>query len=192
MKKLFLIPAFLPMAMLVSAQKNLANDPAHSRIQFEITHLGINDITGNFNTATLGITTDDKNFSNSKINFNVDVNSINTNVEMRDNHLKSEDFFDAAKFPTMNFVSTSIKPAKDKDNYILSGNLTMHGITKSVTLNLIYKGSTLNPMSKATTYAYQVNGSLKRSDFGIGAKFPNAMLSDEVRIKGDFEMSEKQ
>ena len=174
------------------AQKTLVNDPAHSRIQFEVTHLGINDITGNFNTAQLTVNTDDKNFVGSKFSFSVDVNSIDTHIEARDNHLKSADFFDVATFPTMDFTSTSIAKTKVKNHYKLTGNLTLHGVTKPVTLDLIYKGSTINPMSNAKTYAYQVLGTLKRADFQVGGKFPEAVVSNEVRIKGDFELTEKQ
>jgi len=191
MKKLISLFTVMVFTISVLAQKTLVNDPAHSRIQFTVTHLGINDITGNFNKAELTINADDANFVNSKFGFNVDINSINTNVEARDNHLKGEDFFDAAKFPSMNFVSTSVKPGKEKNKYVLNGNLTMHGVKKPVSLELVYKGSVENPMSKKMTYSYQVKGTLKRSDFGIGAKFPDAMVSDEVRIKGDFELGEK-
>jgi len=191
MKKLLTILAVSILSVTAFAQKTLVNDGAHSRIQFTVTHLGINDITGNFNKADLTINTDDKNFVNSKFTFNVDVNSIETHIEARDNHLKSEDFFDAAKFPSLNFVSTSIAKTKVKNVYKLTGNLTLHGVTKAVTLDLIYRGSTVNPMSQANTYSYQVKGSLKRSDFGIGGKFPEAVVSDVVKIKGDFELTEK-
>lgn len=192
MRKLMSLLAVVMFAVSVLAQKTLVSDPAHSRIQFEITHLTINDITGNFNSAALTVNTNDKNFVKSKFTFSVETKSINTNVEARDNHLKSADFFDAEKFPTMNFVSTSIAKTGVKNHYKLTGNLTMHGVTKPVVLNLIYKGSTVNPMSNATTYSYQVTGTLKRSDFEVGTKFPEAVISDEVRIKGDFELTEQK
>ena len=102
--------------------------------------------------------------------------------------LKSPDFFDAEKYPTLDFTSTSL--TKTKNNYYtLKGNLTMHGITKPVTLTLVYRGNTINAMNKKKTYGYQVYGTLKRSDFGIGPKFPAPMISDLVRIKGDFELT---
>ncbi len=190
-KKMTSIFAVLMITVSAFAQKVLVNDPAHSRIQFTVIHLGINDITGNFDTAEFTINTDDKNFVNSKLTFSTDVNSINTHIEARDNHLKSADFFDAATFPKMNFVSTSILKGKNKNYYTLKGNLTMHGVTKPVSLILVYRGSTLNAMNKKQTYSYQVTGTLKRSDFGVGPKFPEAMVSDLVRIKGDFELTEK-
>ena len=74
-----------------------------------------------------------------------------------------------------------------KDHYTLEGDLTMHGVTKPVTLDLTFRGTTVNPMNKKTTAGFQVTGTLKRSDFNIGEKFPEAMISDEVRIKADAE-----
>lgn len=189
MKKLLSILAFLMLTVNVFAQKTLKSDPAHSRIQFVVTHLGINEITGHFNGAALTINTNDANFVKSDLNFTADINSINTSVEARDTHLKSADFFDAATYPTMTFTSTSLAKTKTKNLYVLKGNLTMHGVTKPVTMNLLYKGSTVNPMSKKETYAYQVTGNLKRSAFGIGGKFPEAVISDNVKIKGDFELT---
>ncbi len=190
-KKMTTLFAVLIIAVSAFAQKTLVNDPAHSRIQFTVIHLGINDITGNFDTTNLTINADEKSFVNSKINFSTDINSISTHVEARDNHLKSADFFDVATYPTMNFVSTAILKGKHKNYYTLNGNLTMHGVTKPVSLIMIYRGSTMNPMNKTETYSYQIMGTLKRSDFGIGPKFTETMVSDLVRIKGDFELTQK-
>ena len=190
MKKIMSLVAVMLFAVSVFAQKTLVSDPAHSRIQFAVIHLGINDITGNFDASSLTINADEKSFVNSKVNFEVDVNSINTHIEQRDNHLKSADFFDVATYPKMVFSSTSMKKLR-KNYYQLNGNLLMHGVTKPVTLTLIYRGSTVNQMNKKVTHGYQVLGTLKRSDFGVGPKFPEAMISDNVRIKGDFELTEK-
>lgn len=191
LKKMTALLAVLMLTVSAFAQKVLVNDPAHSRIQFTVVHLGINDITGNFNTTALTINADEKNFVNSKITFSTDINSINTNIEARDTHLKSAEFFDAAAYPKMEFASTSIVKGKNKNEYTMTGNLTMHGVTKPVVLDLIYRGSTLNQMNKKQTYSYQVMGTLKRSDFEVGTKFPDAMVSDQVKIKGDFELTEK-
>lgn len=191
LKKMTALLAVLMLTVSAFAQKVLVNDPAHSRIQFTVVHLGINDITGNFNTTALTINADEKNFVNSKITFSTDINSINTNIEARDTHLKSAEFFDAAAYPKMEFASTSIVKGKNKNEYTMTGNLTMHGVTKPVVLDLIYRGSTLNQMNKKQTYSYQVMGTLKRSDFEVGTKFPDAVVSDQVKIKGDFELTEK-
>jgi polyisoprenoid-binding protein YceI len=107
-------------------------------------------------------------------------------VEARDNHLKSADFFDAAKYPQITFKSTSLKSIGE-NAYKLTGDLTMHGITREVTMDLQYKGTVENPMSKKPTAGFQLTGTLNRSDFGIGKDFPPPMISDEVRIKADGE-----
>jgi polyisoprenoid-binding protein YceI len=86
----------------------------------------------------------------------------------------------------LNFKSTGIKKA-GKNKYKLSGDLTIHGVTKSVTLDLLYKGSVENPMSKKQTAGFQLTGTIKRSDFNVGPGFPAAVISDEVRIKADGE-----
>ena len=184
MKKLFSLLTVALVSTSVWAQTVLKNDIAHSRIQFTVTHLTINDITGNFNNNQLTIQKDDANFLNSKVNFTVDVNSIDTHVEARDNHLKSADFFEVEKF-----TSTSITKGKQKNYYNLHGNLTLHGVTKPVKLVLVDRGSTINAMNKKKTYSYQVVGSIKRSDFGVGGNFPEAVISNLVRIKGDFELT---
>lgn len=188
MKKLLSVLTVLLLSVSTFAQLTLKSDPAHSRIQFTVMHLGINDITGNLEKANLTINANEKNFVNSTVNFSADINSINTHIEARDNHLKSADFFDAAKYPTLQFTSTSLKKVRN-NYYTLKGNLTMHGITKPVTLTLVYRGSTVNAMNKKTTYGYQVMGTLKRSDFKVGPNFPEAVISDLVRIKGDFELT---
>ncbi len=190
MKKLFSVLAVAALSTGVFAQKVLVSDAPHSRIQFSITHLGINDVTGSFDKASLTINADEKSFINSKLNFEVDPASINTHVEARDTHLKGADFFDVETFPKMVFNSTSITKTRD-NNYSVNGTLTMHGVTKPVKAVLVYRGATVNPMNKKKTYGYQVTTTLKRSDFGIGPKFPEAMLSDLVKIKGDFEMTEQ-
>lgn len=191
MRKLLSVLAFSAITAFGFAQKTLVSDPPHSRVQFAVTHLGINDINGGFDTATLTINTDEKSFVNSKLTFEVVPESINTHVDARDQDLRSADFFDTTTFPKMVFTSTSIKKNKMKNYYILTGNLLMHGVTKPVTATLIYRGATINPNNKSKTYGYQVLTSLKRSDFGIGPKFPEAMISDLVKIKGDFELTEK-
>lgn len=188
MKKLFSLFAAVLFSAMSFAQITLTSDPAHSRIQFSVIHLGINDITGNFDKSTLTINADEKNFVNSQVNFTVDVNSINTHIDARDKHVKNADFFDAEQFPTMTFTSTSLKKTRN-NYYTLKGNLTMHGVTKPVTLNLVYRGSYVNAKNKKTTHGYQVLGTIKRSDFNVGPNFPEAVISDLVRIKGDFEMA---
>ena len=167
-----------------------SNDKAHSSLGFTITHLGISDISGTFKNFEVSVNSSKDDFSDAVFELTADVASINTAIEMRDNHLKSADFFDAEKFPKLTFKSTSLKPA-GKDRYKLTGDLTLHGITRPVTMDLWYRGTVTNPMSKAATSGFQVSGVIKRSDFGIGAGFSAPMLSDEVKIKADGEFTKK-
>ena len=167
------------------------NDKPHSQLAFTITHLGISDISGTFNDFDVTVNSSKPDFSDASFELTAMTASIDTRVEARDNHLKSADFFDTEKFPELTFKSTSLKK-QGKNSYELSGDLTMHGVTKAVTMNLKYRGVTQNPMSKATTAGFQLDGVIKRSDFNIGAGFPAPMLSDEVRINADGEFTQKQ
>jgi len=128
-------------------------------------------------------------FSDAAFTLSAKTASIDTRVEMRDNHLKSADFFDAAKYPEITFKSTGIKNV-GKNKYKLSGDLTLKGITKPVVLDLLYRGIIENPMSKKPTAGFQLSGTIKRSDFALGNGFPAPMISDEVIIKADGEFAQ--
>lgn len=164
------------------------NDKPHSQLGFTITHLGISDVSGTFNDFDAIVTSSKPDFSDASFELNANVASIDTRVEARNNHLKSPDFFDAAKFPTIHFKSSSLTPA-GKDKFKLTGNLTIHGITKEVQLDLLFRGITENPMSKAKVVGFQVTGEINRADFQVGPKFPAAMLSESVTIKADGEFA---
>ena len=161
-------------------------DANHTKITFTITHLGISDVTGLFKTFDATIVSAKPDFSDAQVEVSVQTNSVNTEVDRRDNHLKSADFFDVEKYPTMTYKSTGIKKV-GSNKYTLDGVLTLHGTAKPVSVNLWFRGTTVNPGSKATTAGFEVTGTVKRSDFDFGSKFPAPMLSDEVQIKADGE-----
>ena len=187
MKKLIIIlSAFFLLTAFTTLNSTWKNDDPHSQLGFTVTHLGISEISGNFNDFDVSVTAAKPDFSDAVIELTANVASIDTRVEQRNNHLKSADFFDVAKHPVMNFKSSSIKKVTT-NKYKLSGNLTLHGVTKPVTMDLLYKGTVENPMSKKQTAGFQVTGTIKRSDFNIGGSFPSAMISDEVKIKADGE-----
>ncbi|MFT3901740.1 MAG: YceI family protein [Niabella sp.] len=164
------------------------NDKPHSQLGFTVTHLGINDVSGTFNDFDVTVQSNKGDFSDAVFELNAKVASIDTRVEARNNHLKSADFFDAEKYPEIKFRSTAIEKTNTNE-YALSGDLTIHGVTKPVTLNLVYRGKTTNPMSNAVTVGFQLTGNIKRSDFAVGSKFPEAVISDIVRIKADGEFT---
>lgn len=185
--------AFLMLAFLctpVFAQTAWKVDPQHAKLTFSIMHLGISDVAGLFKAFDVTITTSKDDFSDAVFELSVDVASINTEVEMRDDHLRSADFFEVKKHPTMTFRSTSMKKT-GTDKYRLEGNLVLHGVTKPVAMELWYRGKAENPMNKITSAGFQLTGSLKRSDFGIGSKFPPPFIGDIVSIKADGEFIKK-
>lgn len=186
MKKLFslLVVAFLSAPLFAQTKWNA--DPMHSKLTFSVTHMGISDVDGLFNKFTASAMATKADFSDAVFELSVDVPSINTQVEMRDNHLRSADFFEVETYPSMTFKSTSIKKVS-KDKYKLTGNLTLHGITKPVTMDLWYRGTNVDEKAKKSTSGFQLTGLIKRSDFNIGPKFPAPVLSDEVKIKADGE-----
>lgn len=190
MKKLVSLLAIVLLSVSVFAQTTWKSDPMHSRLSFGITHLGISEVDGAFQTFDVTIVTNKPDFSDASFELSADVKSIDTEIEMRDNHLRSADFFNVEKFPKMTFKSTSIKK-NGKNKYKLSGDLTLLGITKPVTMDLWYRGTIQNPQSKADVSGFQLTGSIKRSDFNVGPNFPAPMLSDVVRIKADGEFGKK-
>ena len=188
MKKvtLLILSAFFVFTAFTTLSDSWKNDDPHSQLGFTVTHLGVSDVSGTFNDFDVTITSEKTDFSDAVFELTARVESIDTRVEARDTHLKSADFFDAAKYPAITFKSTSLKKA-GKNKYKITGDLTMHGVTKQVTMDLRYNGSVENPANKKYTVGFQLTGTLKRSDFGIGPNFPPPMISDEVRIKADGE-----
>ena len=186
MKKIIVSAAALLFTTAATFAQSWSMDKAHSQVLFGINHMGINTITGSFGTVSATLTSSKDDFSDAVIDFTADVNSINTGNEQRNTHLKSPDFFDAAKFGTLTFKSTSFKSTGGK-NYEVTGDLTLHGVTKTVTLTATFNGTTVNPMSKKTVAGFKVTGTIKRSDFGIATSFPAAMLSDEVALDANTE-----
>lgn len=187
MKKLFLAAtAFVAFTAFTKIDSTWTNDDPHSQLGFTVTHLGIADVSGTFNDFDVTVNSAKADFSDASFELTAKTASIDTRVDARNNHLKSADFFDVVKYPALNFKSTGIRKA-GKNKYKLSGDLTIHGVTKPVTMNLLYRGLTENPMSKKQTAGFQLTGTIKRSDFTVGTNFPASMISDEVRIKADGE-----
>lgn len=165
-------------------------DAAHSEITFKVKHLMITNVTGNFTKfdATLEANADD--FSDAKISFEADINSITTNNEQRDGHLKSDDFFGAEAFPTLSFASTSFTKKSDEE-YALVGDLTLKGITKSVTLNAEYGGTATDPYGQVKA-GFEITGKINRQDFGLTwsavTEAGGIMVSDEVKLAFNVQM----
>ena len=191
MKKYFILFTLAIVSIFVQAKTIVwTNDPAHSRLGFVVSHLTISQIEGRFSDFSAKVTTTKPDYSDAKIVVTAKVASINTDVEARDNDLRSSNFFDAAKYPTLTFVSTGIKKISANKGYIY-GNLTFHGITKPIRLNVVFFGKLISPLSKKLTAGFQVTGVVKRSDYKLGLMDPPALVGENVKIVANVEFSPK-
>lgn len=165
MKRIILITAALIAQVALFAQTKWNVDVVHSSVKFTVEHLVIAEVDGAFKTFDGSMTSPNPDFAGSTINFTVDVNSINTDNEKRDTHLKSDDFFNAAKYPKMTFKSTSFKKVSG-NKYTLVGNLTIRDVTKSVTFDVTY-GGTANDGYGNTKAGFKASTVIKRFDYGL-------------------------
>jgi polyisoprenoid-binding protein YceI len=191
MKSVLLSVATLLSISATYAQTTWTADKAHAKVGFTVTHLMLTEVDGNFKNYDAKITATKPDLSDAVVEFTADVNSINTENDRRDTHLKSPDFFDAAKYPTVTFKSTSFQKVEGK-KYKLAGNLTMHGVTKPVTLDAVLTGPVVmeNPRGKQEKAGLKLSGTLKRSDFGVGSS-STAVVSDEVELKATGEFAKQ-
>jgi len=160
-------------------------DPTHSEVNFKVKHLVVSSVRGQFNTFNATVESDKEDFSDAKIKFEADINSINTSNEKRNAHLKSPDFFNAGKYPKMIFVSTSVKKISDYELQV-KGNLTLRGITKEVTFEVIYNG-TVAGFGGNEVAGFEIHGKLNRFDYGLQwnalTEAGGVVVSNEVKIE---------
>lgn len=176
------------------ATKTWALDPTHSEVQFKIKHLMITNVTGSFNTFTVSAETENEDFTKAKVSFTADVNSISTNNEQRDTHLKSADFFDAEKFPQLKFEATKADNIDNAGSYDLYGDLTIRDVTKNVKLSVEFGGVVKDPWSN-TKAGFTITGKINRKDFGLTwnavTEAGGVMVSDEVRLFAEIQLIEQ-
>ena len=176
------------------ATKNWALDPTHSEVQFKIKHLMITNVTGSFDIFTVLAQTEDEDFTKAKISFTADVNSISTNNEQRDGHLKAADFFDAEKFAQIKFEATKTENVDDDGSYELYGNLTIRDVTKNVKLSVEFGGIVKDPYGNIKA-GFTINGKINRTDFGLTwsglTEAGGVVVSDEVRIAAEIQLIEQ-
>jgi polyisoprenoid-binding protein YceI len=165
------------------------SDPAHTEVDFTIKHLALSNVHGRFGHVDATIVYDEKDVTKSTVNATIDVTGLSTGEPARDGHLKSPDFFDVSQFATATFASTSV--VKSATGLKVSGNLTIHGVTKPVVLDVDGPTAPVNGMDKKPHVGFSATTKINRTDFGIGPKFPEAILGDEVKISIDLDVAKQ-
>lgn len=155
-------------------------DPGHTMVLFSWNHLGFSNPTANLGLGEGTLVFDQQDPAKSSVDVTLPLSNLDTHVPALDQHLKQADFFDAAKYPTVTFKSTSVMPV-DGNHFKVIGNLTVHGVTKPVTLDATLNKVGMHPMQKVQAIGFDATTTLKRSDFGMGAYVP--MVSDEIRVR---------
>jgi polyisoprenoid-binding protein YceI len=154
-------------------------DPGHTMVLFSWSHFGFSNPVADIGLGDGTLVFDQQNPSKSSVEVTLPLSNLDTHVPALDKHLKEPDFFDADKFPTITFKSTSVQSLGGK-HYKIVGDLTVHGVTKPVTLNATLNGVGTHPMTGAQAIGFNASGTLKRSDFGLGAYVPK--VSDEIQL----------
>ena len=191
-RKFAVIAAFLAAGSLISqAQTSTWKiDPPHSGAEFSIRHMGLSNVHGKFGNVNGTIMMDEKDFTKSSVNATVDVTTVDTGVTKRDDHLKSADFFEVAKYPTMTFLSKKITASGD--DYHVIGDLTLHGVTKTVDLTMDKPGKEQTGMDgKSIHRGFSATTTIHRQDFGLvwngTLKSGDNVLGDDVKVSLDVE-----
>ena len=190
---LLLLAALLSASALaqMNAETKWVFDQSHSKIGFEVTHLVITEVDGQFHDYEGTIITQGDDFEGADIEFSADISSIDTENEKRDGHLKGPDFFDAENYPKLTFKSTSFKKKKG-NQYELKGDLTMHGTTKPITLDVTYGGTVKDPYGN-TKAGFKLEGQIDRFDYGLkwsaATEAGNLVVSREVDLEINVQLA---
>jgi polyisoprenoid-binding protein YceI len=180
-------------AVSTSAQTAWTFDKSHTTIGFEVTHLVISTVDGKFRSFDGTVTTKGDSFDGAQVDFTADVASISTENEKRDNHLKSDDFFNAEKYPKMTFKGTSMKKT-GKNTFKLTGDLTIRDKTKNITLDVVHNGTITDPWGN-TKAGFKLSGKINRFDFDLKwntvMEAGGAVVSKEVRFNINIELQKQ-
>ena len=179
----------LAASMATAQSSTWVSDPAHSEVDFTITHLAISNVHGRFGKVAATLVYDQADVAKSIVKATIDVSTLDTSEEARNNHLKTPDFFDVAQFSTATFTSTSV--AKSGTGLVVNGDLTLHGVTKPVVLNVEGPIGPVQGMDKKQHAGFSATTTISRTAFGIGAKFPGAMVGDEVKLSIDLDVAKQ-
>lgn len=189
MKKATLLTSmFLLGSLALMAQTKWSVDKAHAYLNFTVTHMSLSEVDGSFKKFDATVTASKPDFSDAVFTLTADIASINTDNNYRDTDLKSDKYFDAAKYPLLSFTSKSISKINAK-KYKLIGDMTMHGVTKSVSLMLTYNGTGTNMQTHKPFAGFKITGTLNRNDFGVGHA-PSAIISEDIDLKANGEFDQ--
>lgn len=185
-----LAPLVALAAPLALAQTSTwAPDKAHSEVDFSVLHMSLSNVRGRFGNIGGTVTWNDADITKSTLNVTIDVSSVDTGVTQRDGDLKSPKFFDVAQYPTATFVSTSI--VKTGSGLTINGNLTLHGVTKPVSLDVQGPTGPVPGMDHKPHSGFSATTTLKRTDFDIATKFPATIVGDEVKLTIDLDLAKQ-
>lgn len=159
-------------------------DPSHTAVAFSVNHLGFSTVLGRFNTVAGNLVFDQANVANSKVDVTIDAASVDTNFAKRDDHLRSGDFFNTKEFAKLTFKSTKVEKTGDNTGTV-TGDLTLLGVTKPVTLTVTFNKAGVSAASKLDTVGFSARGTVKRSDFGM--KYLVPYVSDDIQIQIETE-----
>ncbi len=177
-------------ALTASAQSSIWKiDPVHSGIEFKIRHLGVSNVRGTFSKPTGVVHLDEKDVTRSSVEASVSASTVNTNEDARDKHLQSPEFFDVEKYPTITFKSTSL--ANSGGKLTMTGDLTMNGVTRPVTLALDGPAPPQTDGKGVTRSGFSASGTVHRPDFNFGSKYGPAMIGNDVQFTIDIEMDKQ-
>lgn len=165
------------------------SDPAHSEVDFTIKHLAVSNVHGRLGHVDATITYDEKDVTKSKVDAIIDVSGLSTGEAARDTHLKTPDFFDTTQFANAKFVSTSV--TKGGAGLQVAGNLTIKNVTKPVVLDVEGPGQAVTGMDKKQHVGFSGSTTIHRTDFGIGAKYPAAVVGDDVKLTIDLDVAKQ-
>ena len=174
-----LLAVLLAATFSAQAADKYTFDPGHSTIDFSWNHFGFSNPSARFDKFDGELMLDTKDLTKSSVSVTIPLDALDTKVAKLDEHLKSADFLDAAKFPSVTFKSTKVEAA-GKDKLKVSGDLTIHGVTKPATLDVTVNKIGEHPMAKDQAAGFDASTTIKRSEFGVGAYVPN--VSDEIKI----------
>jgi polyisoprenoid-binding protein YceI len=172
----------MPFAFAQNTTQNVTwvSDPNHSEVDFAISHMSVSTVHGRFGNVNATLHLNDADITKSSVQVTIGVDTVNTGVQGRDNDLKGAGYFDVANFATATFTSTSVN--KNGNDLSVQGNLTLHGVTKPVVLTVEGPTAQVKDQQGKVHCGFSATATINRTDFGIGAKVPTAMLGGEVKL----------